>query len=450
MAEIKKKIGNLHFVGTETGTYALNMGLNENPLNSFFNISSSNWDGDPVIIGGVRLVPWGADNNMPEAIRDLLEKNNLGPGILERKTGLLYGQGPMLCRINVESNERVQEWIIDEEIQDWLDSWDYKKYIRDAFTEYNHMKGVFAKYYTAARIRIGKPWVTRIECLLSTDSRLVWPKNDSRRLEDIKQILTGDFHNYRNFKLYPVFDKWNPTAAETSIKYHCMRSFGRNMYAISSFFGSVPWLNNANNLPEIIKYLNENMIAAAYIVHQPQEYWEKKEEMIRAMHEDWDDTQVYKEMERLRDEVTKQIADVMAGKKNVGKFFSCVTFYDSEGNKQEWKIEPIEMNVDKYIEAQATISRIADSSTTSGFGLSPALSNIIIDGKSDSGSQMLYALKIFFGADTQIPEEIVLEPINDAIRINFPHKKGIFLGMYRKIIQKEDNVSPTSRATNQA
>ena len=31
-------------------------------------------------------------------------------------------------------------------------------------------------------------------------------------------------------------------------------------------------------------------------------------------------------------------------------------------------------------EAQAKISRIADSSTTSGFGLSPALANIIIDG----------------------------------------------------------------------
>ena len=90
------------------------------------------------------------------------------------------------------------------------------------------------------------------------------------------------------------------------------------------------------------------------------------------------------------------------------------------------------MNIDKYIEAQAKISRIADSSTTSGFGLSPALANIIIDGKSDSGSQMLYALKIFYGADTQIAE-----------------KKGIFLGLYRKVINKEDNVTAADRPTNQ-
>ena len=140
----------------------------------------------------------------------------------------------------------------------------------------------------------------------------------------------------------------------------------------------------------------------------------------------------------------------MAGRKNVGKFFTCIDFVDPDGNKMEWKIEPIEMNVDKYIEAQTKISRIADSSTTSGFGLNPALANIIIDGKGDSGSQMLYALKIFYGADTQIPEEIALEAINDAIRINFPNKKGVFMGIYRKVINKEDNVTAAKRATNQA
>ena len=251
--------------------------------------------------------------------------------------------------------------------------------------------------------------------------------------------LTGDFDSYRSrsFLKYPAFDKWQPSKYETAVKYHCMRSFGRNMYAISCFYGSVPWLENANNLPEIIRHLNENMIAAAYVVHSPQEYWTQKEQQIREMNQEWTDAQVYKEIERL------------AGQKNAGKFFSCVDFFDELGHVQSWKIEPIEMNIDKYIEAQAKISRIADSSTTSGFGLSPALANIIIDGKSDSGSQMLYALKIFYGADTQIPEEIALEAINDAIRINFPNKKGIFLGIYRKVINKEDNVSAPDRSTNQ-
>ena len=74
---------------------------------------------------------------------------------------------------------------------------------------------------------------------------------------------------------------------------------------------------------------------------------------------------------------------------------------------------------------------------------------IIIDGKGDSGSQMLYALKLFYGADTQIPEDVCLEAINDAIHINFPDKKDLFLGIYRKVINKEDNVTASDRAINQ-
>jgi len=447
MGKIKNKIGKYSFVETSAGTFALGSSLS-NDMSWFFNGNSNNWDIDPVSIAGVRIVPWGSSNNMPVAIRDILEKNNLGPGILDRKTGLLYGQGPMLYRYKLEGNERSQEWMEDQDIQDWLDSWDYKKFIRDSFIEYTHLKGVFVKYFSGKAIRIGKPWVAKLECLSSKDCRLVYPEDNIPSLDNVKQILTGDFDENKWFKLYNVFDKWNPTSTETAVKYHSIRSFGRNLYSMSSFFGSVPWLENANNIPEIIRYLNENMIAAAYIVHEPNAYWQEKREMIEDTYPDLTDEQVQKKISDLRDQVTETIANVMAGKRNAGKFFTCVDFVDDTGKTQEWKIEPIEMNIDKYIEAQSKISKIADSSTTSGFGLSPALANIIIDGKSDSGSQMLYALKIFYGADTQIPEDIALEAINDAIRINFPNKKGIFLGIYRKAINKEDNISAEDRTTN--
>ena len=447
---MEEKIGKFTFVDTAAGQYAIHMDWS-GAMSQFFDLGGENWDGDPVSVAGERVVPWGKDNNLPNAVRNLLERNNLGPGILDRKTGLLYGQGPALYRTAIENNEVVRLWVEDADIQAWLDSWDYRGFIRAALVEYTHLNGVFVKYRMGRGVRIGRPWVNRLECLHSSDCRLVWPADDSRRLEDVTHVLTGDFDTWRTrtFRKYPVFDKWNPTRSETAIRYHSMRSFGRNMYAISCFYGSVPWLENANDLPRIIRHLNENMIAAAYVVHSPKEYWDEKLEMLKEMHEEWTDEQLRKEMDRLKDELVRTIADVMAGKENAGKFFSCVDFIDRDGNRQEWKIEPIEMNIDKYIDAQTKISRIADSSTTSGFGLSPALSNIIIDGKSDSGSQMLYALKIFYGADTQIAEDIVLEAVNDALRINFPEKKGIFLGLYRKVINKEDNVSAGDRATNQ-
>ena len=447
-----RKIGDFHFVPTEVGTYAVRLegGLNDT-FERFLSFDPTSWDMDPVTVAGVRVVPWGADNNLPKNIRRILEKNNLAPGILDRKLGLIYGQGPMLYTLDVQENERVQNWIQDEEIQDWLDSWDYRGFIRHMLMEYNHLKGCFVKYHSGKAVRLGKPWIHSLECVPSADCRLVWPKNDSRNVDDIEDIMVGDFDAYTNpsYKLYPVFDKWHPARHEVAMKYHSMRSFGRNFYSISSFYGSVPWMADANALPEIIAYLNNNMIAAAYIVHVPQGYWQEKRNVIVDKHPDFTEAQITCMLDDVKETLARQIAEVMAGKNNAGKFFMCVDFIDLDGHEQSWKIEPIEMNIDKYIDALAKISRIADSSTTSGLGLNPALANIIIDGKGDSGSQMLYALKLFYGADTQIPEDIALEAINDAIRINFPQKKGVFIGLYRKVINKEDNVTAGERATNQ-
>lgn len=446
------KIGKFNFVPTKVGTYAIQMSSFQDSISHLFGSAVADWDGDPTTVAGVRVVPWGPDNNLPIKIRNLLERNNLGPGILDRKTGLLYGQGPMLYRVEVEDNEKIQKWMVDDEIQEWLDSWDYKRFIRNSFMEYNHLKGVFVKYVAGRGVRLGRPWISRLECMPSADCRLVWPSDDVRNLDHVKFVLTGDFEglSQRQYVQYPVFDKWDPTAHEMSVKYHSMRSFGRNLYAISSFFGSVPWMQDANSLPEIISYLNNNMIAASYIVHVPSEYWNQKQDMLKDKYPEYTDKQIYSKMEELKDELAREIASVMAGKNNAGKFFMTVDFIEpGTGTPQSWKIEPIEMNIDKYIDALTKISRIADSSTTSGFGLNPSLANIIIDGKGDSGSQMLYALKLFYGADTQIPEDICMEAINDAIRINFPQKKGIFLGIYRKIVNKEDNVTSGDRATNQ-
>ena len=458
-AKIKDKAGRFTLVDTSVGTYAVSLsgrGFGEQSLSSFFDLGGRSWDKDPQSVAGLSIVPWGPDDQMPRMVRDLLEKNNIGPGILARKLGLIYGQGVQLYRIHSQpsqdggGSEMQQEWMQDSEVQAWLNTWDYQRYVREALTEYLHMGGHFTKYQMGKAVRIGKPWVSRLECLPSADCRLVWPDtNRTPSLADIREILVGDMERWRQLQVFPRFDKWHPTEHEAAVDYHSLRSFGRNLYAISSFHGSIPWMQDANDIAEIVRALNDNVIAAAYIVHEPQAYWREKQMAIEADHPEWTDQQVVKQLDTLRDNITRQIADVMAGKHNAGKFFTCVDFVDDQGNHQEWKIEPIELNLDKYIQAQKDISRMADSATTSAMGLSPALSNIIIDGKSDSGSQMLYALKIFYGADTVIPEQIVLEALNNALRINFPSKQGLFFGFYHKTIQKEDNVSAGDRMTNQ-
>lgn len=445
-------IGRMSLVDTAVGTYAISMAnYDDEAMERFFALDSASWDSDPSTVAGVRVVPWGTTDNLPTLVRDLLEKNNLGPGVMLRKAGLIYGQGPQLYRTAIENNEVNRQWCEDSQIQDWLDSWDYRRFIRDAIVEYNHMGGIFVKYRSGKGVRIGRQWISSLEVLHSKDCRLVWPETGFKNLDSVNQILVGDLESYRqrDIYLYPTFDKYNPTASEVAVGYHCLRSYGRQFYAVSSFLGSLPWMENANELPRIIKALNKNMMAGAYIVHEPAGYWDDKRIKLIEMDASRSNAEIDALLNTEREQVVKNIAEVMAGSKNAGKFFTAVDFIDPQsGKEQSWKIEPIEMNIDKYIEAQVKVSRIADSSTTSGLGINPALANIIIDGKGDSGSQMLYALKIFYGADTTIPEEIVLEAINDAIAINFPRKRDVRLGLYRQVINKEDNVTASDRATN--
>ncbi len=451
-SRIVDKAGRLCVVDCGVGTYAIAMSRRTQHFSDFLNWEGFDWDSDPVSVGGVRTVPWGPKDNMPTQIRDLLEKNNIGPGIIQRKLGLIYGQGIQLYYTVFRDGEPQRVWVEDESVAAWLRTWNYKEYVRQALTEYLHMNGHFTKYVMTKGVRIGKPRVARLEALPTKDCRLVWPSSSEGYLahpmpQDIRQVLFGDIDRSRDLRLFPMWDA-DDIEHESLIGYHRLGSFGRTLYAICSFHGSLPWLENANDISDIVRILNENMIAAAYIVHEPSAYWEQRKLQMMEDHPEWSDATINKNLEQLREDITKKLAEVMAGKKNAGKFFTVIDFVDDRGNKQEWSVEPIDMNIDKYIAAQQKISKIADSASTSGFGLAASLSNIIIDGKSDSGSQMLYAVKLFFAADTQVAEEIVLEALNNALHVNFPGKKRLQFGFYHKIIQKEDNVSAGERAIN--
>jgi hypothetical protein len=444
-----KHIAGIGFTKAKAGLYAISgMDLNTTSIHAPGKTMVGDWEQDPVIYGGVKMVPYGYNNNMPAKMRELLEKNNLGPGILSRKLGLQYGQGPYLYQLSLENNEINKTWIEDKEIQAWLDSWDYKQYVRDALIEFNHGNGFFAKYFSARSRRLGKAFISRIQALHSTDCRMAYPGKD-KSLEDVENFYVGNFEsNYpKKLEIYPRFIANDPSRYPVAIDYHSMRSWGHKYYSVASFLGAVPWVKRANDLPEIIEYLTENMIAAAYHVHVPKEYWDEKYDKLIQLYPEASEAELERKMQKLRDDLTETIAKVLSGKKNTGKFLESIDFTDDSGNRCSWKVEQIEMNIDKFIEAQSKISNIADSSTTSGFGLNPALANIIIGGKGDSGSQMIYALKIFYAADTQIAEDVVFEPINRALKINFPGK-NIAMGLYRKAVNKENNVTAGDRMTN--
>ena len=117
--KIVDRAGKFSLVDTGTGTYAVALGsrFGAQSLSSFFDLGGRSWDKDPQTVGGVNVVPWGPDDQMPRMVRDLLEKNNIGPGILSRKVGLIYGQGLQMYRNVIEQNEVQQQWTDDRDVR---------------------------------------------------------------------------------------------------------------------------------------------------------------------------------------------------------------------------------------------------------------------------------------------------------------------------------------------
>ena len=438
-------------IHTDVGVYAINLNSAQPEWQNILHQDNrTNWERMPNSVLGKKIVPYGVNNDLPIMIRNIMDGNNLAPGILEREMGLLYGDGPHLYKVIFADGQVSREYVNDPAIWEWLKSWDYRKFIDMAMVEYKHMKGYFAKRYLNKGVRIGQSAkVMKLKVVPTTDARFAWP-DAGKSLDDVKYIYEGDFENNcvpSGITTYPVYDKFAPGKYGVAMSYHNSYSFARKFYSIPSYYGALKWIMRSSDIPDIFKYLTDNGISTAFHIHTPAGYWEQKRDKLAQYHPSETDIQIDKRLNTLKDETFLNITRVLTGKANAGKILETVDFYDDENNLCAWKIEPIDQKVKDFIEAQLKIAEKADSATTSGMGLHPSLSNIIVNGTLSAGSQMLYALKLYLLSDTTVPEEVIFEPINEALAINFPGK-DLKLGFYHSVVKTEDQVAPEERVKN--
>ena len=239
------------------------------------------WESDPDIVGGKKIVPHGVNNNLPVVIRDLMEDNHMAPGILEREMGLLHGQGPQLYLDLVKDDDIIRKWTYDQEIWDWLKSWNYRRFIDMATVEYKYLKGVFVKRFIKRGVRIGRKPQFKLEVCPGTDARLAWIA--TRRLEDVPAIYTGDFENNcsrSGIKTWKVWDRYLPFSQGASMSYHNSYSFAHNFYSIPAFWGTRKWIARSSDVPDILKYLSDNGIVPTLHFRSPAGYWAEKREKL--------------------------------------------------------------------------------------------------------------------------------------------------------------------------
>lgn len=409
-----------------------------------------NWECLPTYCDGNQIVSYGPNNRLPVQIRDLMDSNNLAPGILTRQRGLLYGEGPFLRRLKFENGEISKSFDEDHKIQQWLDDWDYRAYIDGVMTDYLYLRGFFdVKYLTRARRIGGAPYIAALEHISAKNARLEWP--ETRNIADVKHILVGNFEENcfgTGTQKFPLFDPTDPGRHSASASYNHTYSFCRDFYSLPEFWGTLRWIIRGSEVPRIFKYVTDNGFNAAYHVHSPSGYWDKKRDELRRTNPAWTEAKLEKEILAVVDSMLKQLTDVLSGAKNAGKFFHSFDVYDPLTQQvMTWKVEAIDQKIKEFIESQIKISEAASSAITSGMGLHPSLSNIMVDGKLSSGSEMLYAHRLFQMSDTELPTRVILSSINQAIKINFP-QTDLQLDFYHPKPMSESEISPKDRVKN--
>ncbi|MCR4565470.1 MAG: hypothetical protein K5651_05205 [Bacteroidales bacterium] len=422
-------------------------------LNSFGSLvwqnNGRNWEILPQTVGDAQVVPYGPRNELPTFLRDVIGENNLVPGILNRQLGLLWGQGPQLYQLGYVDGKITQFWLEDAEIQSWLGDWDYKKYLRGCSIDFLTLGGFFDSKYLERGHRIGRAKrLALLKHIPAKNARLEWV--DSHQIDDVQHIFEGDFENQclnTGIKSYPVYDRRDPGRYPVSAAYNHLYSFSRDFYAVPQYWGALRWIIRGSEIPLIFKYVTDNGINLAYHVHSTESYWNYRREALRNMHPDWTDAEVEDEIMNITTKLLDSMVNVLTGKENAGKLFHSIDTTDEQGNVQSWKVEAIDQKIKDFVESQLKIGDASVSAITSGMGLHPSLSNIMVNGKLASGSELLYAFKLYLHTDLEIPTSIILEPINQAIAYNFPGK-NVKLGFYHQSIQSEEALSSGQRLKN--
>ncbi len=446
-----RRIGNIGFVDNGQGeiytfsTVGASSGGGWTPSSYMLRGSSASSFGYKYMnVCGTQIIPYGPDNDLPGKVCKLLEGFYAGEGIMGKKAGLQWGEGPRLYRDAVDDrNVFYRAWTVEEEIMADLKRTDYLTQIHRCLIDLVHLEGFWVKFIRTRGSRLGNGKISRIEHVPVGKVRFVYPGEN--KVPTHAMVADFPLATPETTHIYPLFDPSDPLKYPVSLAYYNIYSYNHDHYSVPRFIGAFPWLELAATLAPLLAAYNSNAAAISKHIKSPQSYWDRMEERIKDICRQTNMPYSEKLLEDAKDQAMEAFAASIAGKENAGKFFHTSDFWNPEANKFEgWEVVTIDNKIKDYIEAQVAICKKSEAAATSGFGLDPSLSNLILDTKLGSGSEKLYALKVYNATETSVPDITLCKPFQTFIDVNHPGT-DIKIGLYRSIVDAEKDVNPENR-----
>lgn len=393
--------------------------------------------------GDWNVFPYGEMNQLPNMLRNVIYSNSIVPGQLFQKNGLFWGQGPKLYRESIVDNAIVRENIEDPEIEAWLETWDWEKYLQKCTADFSVIESCYTKFVNKKGWRIGSNLQISYLEHVAPNKPLVVGK-----LQTPTHIIMHRPDYPEIYDVYELFDKFKPFKSGISIHYANLYTFCSDFFSIPQIFGSVPWIIQSTNVPKFFEALSKNSVNIKYHITSPMAFWTAVEDKLK--NDCIDQKKTYKKsmLTAYKKKLLTQIQTVLSSYENAGKFWHSEQVLQEIGGsmvEQGWKITKIEQNMAETVTAQIAIATKADKSVAVGMGIDSAIGGVTEQGRSGSGSEKYYAVNNFYQIGIDLPEMVIFEAMNAAIKINFPEKKKIKMGFYREQPKMQQDMSPADR-----
>lgn len=427
----------------------------------------------------------GSNNRLPDEMMSIIGTNRILPELIEKQTRMLYGKGP---RVYVEEfnqdSKLVRKWQKQNEIESWIDSWqdlglqdNIKDFCEKVIHDYYYFEDYWVKWrFFQSRRLSSKGSIAGLEHIENKRGRLATEK-DLRELwwdcedKDFNWVVIGNWlvSMKKRFNVYPRFRVANPQAYSTAISYHKNHTVGQ-IYGFNRFYmGIKDWLTGTNRNPKYINSYLENSLNAKVHVIIPYQWVENIENKIKEYCEEnsrrtatgnADLIKPYgieigtEYSATLRDQYIskkmEELSNYLSGTSNQGKAYTSYSYPTGDGKEYHWQIVPLDLKYKEFIEALTGYDKRADEVILSSIGIDASISNISKDGViSKSGSDLYYNYVIYL-YNLTLAEETCTEPINQAIKINFPelYAQGYRVGFYNEVPQRQEDISPGDRMQN--
>ena len=455
---------NIEFIGRDaiiqTPDVAFTYQVSETPRD-FDNLrglsNTLDWTNHNNYLGDYIVFPFGSNNDLPHILKEIIQNNYIAPGLLKRKTELLWGMGPRLYTEVIEDNKLVRKWVDDKEAQKWLEKWDHEDYLLKSCVDYQYVQGTFTKFELNKGYNVGAPFINKLTNVMPDKARLAMLRANLNlnTYNEPSHIVVTDWRlnhlsSVTDAKVYPVFNIQAPFAKPNAIMYSNMSTFCTDYYTVPDIYGSLEWLNRSTAVPLIFKALSKNSINLKYHIVSPTAYWDKKRGDIQ---KNCITKRIeYKEsmLQDFQKEFLQKIADVLSGDENTGKYLHTEkSFRVDQTNliEEGWEIKVIDQNIKDFVEAQIKISERADAAVASGVSIHSVLGNMSDSGNSNSGSEQIYAVINYLNTAIDIQEMIICKPLNVALRANYPDK-NLKIGFYHNVPEKQKDIAPKDRSIN--